>query len=107
MIDGISASALLSVPGASVPSGGDSPEKIHSAAQQFESLLISQLLKSAREADGGGWMGTDEDDAGQVRVEMGEQQFANMLASSGGLGLGRLIESGLKKESEKAQSAAS
>lgn len=104
-IDNISASALLSAPDAAAP-GGNDPSKIHGAAQQFESLLISQLLKSSREADGSGWMGTDGDDAGQVGVEMGEQQFANMLASSGGLGLARLVESGLKTEAAKTENAA-
>ena len=103
-IDNISASALFSAPDAAIP-GGNDPAKIHGAAQQFESLLIAQLLKSSRDADGSGWMGTDGDDAGQVGVEMGEQEFANMLASSGGLGLTRLIESGLKAESAKAESA--
>lgn len=101
-VDNIAATAQFSTPAAA-----DTPEKIHGAAQQFESLLIGQLLKSAREADGSGWMGTDEDDAGQMGVELGEQQFANMLASSGGLGLAKLIESGLKKESAKAENGAS
>ncbi|HTA46881.1 MAG TPA: hypothetical protein VK789_30765 [Bryobacteraceae bacterium] len=105
-IDNISASAMFSAPDAATP-GGNDPSKIHGAAQQFESLLIAQLLKSSREADGSGWMGTDGDDAGQVGVEMGEQQFATMLASSGGLGLARLVESGLKAESAKAENASS
>lgn len=104
-IDNISASAMFSATDAAAP-GGNDPSKIHGAAQQFESLLIAQLMKSSREADGSGWMGTDDDDAGQVGVEMGEQQFANMLASSGGLGLARMVESGLKAEAAKTENAA-
>jgi flagellar protein FlgJ len=77
-------------------SSKDSPEKIHDAAQQFESLLIGQLLKTSREAGGSGWLGTDQDDAGATAMEMAEQQFAKMLASSGGLGLSRTIETGLQ-----------
>ncbi len=100
MIDNIASSALSLVPGTAAPKH-DNPAKIHEAAQQFEALLIGQLLKTSKEANGGGWLGTDEDDAGQAGVEMGEQQFANMLAASGGLGLAKLIEAGLKTESAK------
>ena len=77
-------------------SSKDSPEKMHDAAQQFESLLIGQLLKTSREAGGSGWLGTDQDDAGATAMEMAEQQFAKMLASNGGLGLTRTIETGLQ-----------
>jgi len=77
-------------------SSKDSPAKIHDAAQQFESLLIGQLLKTSREAGGGGWLGTDEDDAGATGMEMAEQQFAKMLASNGGLGISKTIEAGLR-----------
>ena len=80
------------------------PEKIHAAAQQFESLLIGELLKSSREAGGSGWLGTDEEEAGQTGIEMGEQQLAQMMASSGGLGFSRMIESGLKADSAKVAS---
>jgi flagellar protein FlgJ len=77
----------------------DSPAKIHDAAQQFESLLIGQLLKTSREAGGGGWLGTDDDDAGATGMEIAEQQFAKMLASNGGLGLSKTIEAGLRARS--------
>lgn len=100
MIGNIASSALSLVPGATPPNR-DNPAKIHDAAQQFESLLIGQLLKTSREAGGTGWLGTDDEDAGQSGVEMGEQQFANMLAASGGLGLASMIEAGLKSQSAK------
>jgi len=104
MIDNIASSALSLVPGSALPNS-DSPAKIHGAAQQFEALLIGQMLKTAREAGGTGWLGTDDGDAGQSGVEMGEQQFASMLAASGGLGLAKIIEGGLKVESAKAAAA--
>ena len=62
------------------------------AAQDFEALLIGQMLKSAR-AGGGEWLG--EDQTGAALSEMAEQQFAQMLASSGGLGLAQLVSTGL------------
>jgi Rod binding domain-containing protein len=99
-IDNISSSALAVSTGGAIPNHKD-PAKIHEAAQQFESLLISQLLKTSHEAGGSGWLGTDDDDAGQTGIGFGEEQFARMMASSGGIGLSSLIESGLKAEAGK------
>jgi Rod binding domain-containing protein len=72
----------------------DDPVKVADAVRQFEALMIGQLLKSARSS--GGWFGTGEDQAGQLGVEMAEQEFARMLAASGGLGLAKLIAAGLQ-----------
>jgi len=38
----------------------DSPAKIHDAAQQFEALLLAQMLRSERES-GNGWLGSGGD----------------------------------------------
>ena len=75
----------------------DSPEKIKQAAEQFEALLIGQMLKAAREAGSSGGLGSGEDAAGQTGMEMAEQQFASLLASRGGLGLSRVITADLEK----------
>jgi len=76
--------------------------KIRSTAQQFEALLIGELLKTSREAGSSGWLGTGDDDgAGQTAVEVGEQEFARMLAASGGLGMSKMIESGMKREASR------
>lgn len=78
--------------------------KIEKAATEFEALLIGQILKSARESGEGGWMGTDSGDADSSVVELAEQQLASALSSQGGLGLGKLIQQGLK-QSEKDETA--
>lgn len=105
-IDSISGSAAALSVDAPVPNTKD-PSKIHDAAQQFESLLIGELLKTAHEAGGSGWLGTDDDDAGQTGIGFAEQQFSQMLAASGGLGLTPLIESGLRAQAAKAGEDAS
>jgi len=93
MIDNISNLGPLALP---KPHEAD---RIHSTAQQFEALLIGELLKTSREAGSSGWLGTgDDDEAGQTGVEMGEQEFARMLAVSGGLGMSKLIEAGMRRE---------
>ena len=67
-VDNIAASALSASVGSPLPAKGDSPAKIHDAAQQFESLLIGELLKTAHQSGGSGWLGTDDEDSGQTGV---------------------------------------
>lgn len=80
-------------------SGGkkDDPQKIHHAAQQFESLLISQILKGAHPDESEGWLGTGDDEAASSAMGIAEEQFAQALSARGGLGLATLIEKGLTK----------
>ena len=74
----------------------DTPDAIKKAAIQFESLLIGQIMKSAR-GDESGWLGNDEDEAGSSLTEMSEQQLSQTLAVNGGLGLAKMIAAGLAK----------
>lgn len=77
----------------------DDPVKIKESAKQFEALLIGQMLKSMRDSEGG-WLGTENDDASSSAMEYAQENFAQSMASSGGLGLAKLIVSGLQKPSE-------
>lgn len=91
MINNVS-SLSPALSGATSAKAKDSPEKIKDAAQQFEALMIGQFLKTAREASGdGGWMGTGEDQTGQIPMEMAEQQLATTMAKQGGFGLTKTI----------------
>jgi Rod binding domain-containing protein len=74
----------------------DDPSKVHHAAQQFESLLISQILKGAHD-DSEGWLGTGDDQAANSAMGIAEEQFAQAISARGGLGLASLIEKGLTK----------
>jgi Rod binding domain-containing protein len=67
---------------------------VREAAIQFESLLIAQLLKSVRESSPG-WLGDGEDQAGATATDLAEEHFAQTLARQGGLGLARIVISGL------------
>src|SRR3984885_763734 len=78
----------------------DTPEKISGVAKQFEALMIGQILKSAREASGGGWLGneTDQDDqTGSLVMELGEQGLAQALAAHGGLGIAKMVTASLER----------
>ena len=79
----------------------DDPARIHQAAQQFESLLISQILKTAHD-DSEGWLGTGDDEAASSAMSIAEEQFAQALSQRGGLGLAPLIEKGLTKSTNAA-----
>jgi flagellar protein FlgJ len=78
-------------------SAKQTPEKMFDAAQQFEALLISQLLKSMREAGSGSWLGTGEDSSAASAMEMAEEQFARTIAAQGGLGLARMVSQGMEQ----------
>jgi Rod binding domain-containing protein len=64
------------------------------AAQQFEALLLAQIMRSERES-GNGWLGTGGDATGESAIDFAEQQLALLLSRQGGLGLAGLISSGL------------
>src|SRR3954471_7859723 len=72
---------------------GRDPGKVHDAAQQFEALLMGQILRSVRQS-GSGWLG-GEDSSAECATDFAEQQFAAVLARQGGLGLATLITKGL------------
>jgi flagellar protein FlgJ len=80
------------------PRKTDSPARIQDAAQQFEALLLNQLLHSARESSGG-WLSLGDDASGDSATDFAEQQLADTLARQGGLGLSKLIAAGLHRES--------
>ena len=77
-----------------VPGKSQTPDKVHDAAQQFEALLMGQILRSARQ-NGSGWLG-GEDASAECATDYAEQQFAAVLAQQGGLGMASLIAKGLQ-----------
>lgn len=89
----------------SVPGLDKEKQKQLGAAQDFESLLIGQMLRSLRE-EGSGWLGTGDDDAGAVALGFGEEQLASALTKGGGLGLSKVIASGLAAKSAAAARSA-
>jgi Rod binding domain-containing protein len=90
---GLPLDALL--PGASDSNQPDpATQKELSAAKDFESLLIGQMLRSVRE-EVSGWLGTGDDEAGATALSLGEEELAKSMAAAGGFGLAKIIASGL------------
>jgi flagellar protein FlgJ len=88
--------AISSLLPAATTAKADTPEKVRDAAQQFEALLMGQILRSARQG-GSGWLG-GEDSSAECATDYAEQQFAAVLARQGGLGLAGLIAKGLERK---------
>ncbi len=77
--------------------GDPQPKNVTQAAEQFESLLLAQMLKGAHDETTGGWLGTGDDQAGSSMAELAEEHLAQAMAAGGGLGLTKLIATGLKR----------
>jgi len=65
--------------------------KVEGAAKQFEALMIAQMLRTARENT------EDQDSPGSTMLDLADQQFSQVLANNGGLGLARLVVHGLNQ----------
>ena len=88
----------VSASGASLKQGPGESGKLKEAAQEFEALLLAQVLKAARQPGEGGWLTSGSDQSSNTALEMAESQLARVLASRGILGLDKLMASSQKKE---------
>jgi Rod binding domain-containing protein len=73
------------------------PTRIAQAAQQFESLMIGEMLKSAREDSDEGWMGSGSDSSAESAMGIAESQFSQAIAAGGGFGLAKMIERSMSR----------
>ena len=88
--------------------GGDTPEKIEGVAKQFEAVMIQTLLKTARDASGGGWLGDEggaDDESGSLVMDLGEQGLAQAMAARGGLGIAKMVTDNLERGKAKTPSS--
>ncbi len=84
------------------------PDPIAQVAKQFEALMIGQMLRSARESSGGGWLGNEddqEDQTGSLVMEMAEQGFSQAMAARGGLGIAKMVTANLERGHSKTPSS--
>lgn len=80
-------------------------DQIANVAKQFEALVAGQVLKAARESEQGGWLGEDDDQTGELTLEMAEQSFAQALANQGGFGIAKIVTAGIERKHAKAASS--
>ena len=111
MIADLSSVSRLSEP-AALGVANAKPSKLHDAAQQFESLVISEMLRAERESSSdasgsGGFMGTGDDSGSESAMDLAEGQLSHALAAGGGLGLAKMIERTLGHADNASRSPAS
>ncbi len=98
----LSAPSAISAPAAPTLATAPPPppsKDIGQAAKDFEALLLTQILKTAREGNGGGWLGGGDDQAGATMVEVAEEHLAKTLAAGRGLGIAQLLLSHIAHQS--------
>jgi len=86
----------------------ETPEKIAGVAKQFEALMIAQILKSARAASGGGWLGSEDDPddpSGSLVMDLAEQGLSQAMAANGGLGIAKMVTANLQSRQTKTASS--
>jgi len=102
------AASLLATPAADAASSEyPKPRNAAEAARQFEALFIGQMLRSAHESGSDGGLAAGGDSTGDTMWDVSAQQFAQVLANNGGLGLARVISRGLDQRATHAGSHAS
>ena len=70
------------------------PRTVKQAGEQFESLMIAELLRMTHGTDGS-WLGSGEDSSSSAAMGVAEESLAQALASQGGFGIGELVTKSL------------
>lgn len=83
---------LSSLTAAQAASGSEAKisKDMKQAGQEFEALMISQMLKSARRAGESGWMGGESKSPNPV-IDMAEEQLARSMAANGAFGIAKML----------------
>jgi Rod binding domain-containing protein len=77
--------------------GEPRPKNAAQAAKQFEALMIAQMLRTAHESSSGS-LDADSDSSADTMFDVAGQQFAQILANNGGLGLAKTVLQGLQSK---------
>jgi Rod binding domain-containing protein len=92
----LNSAALIGVQSSDLTSGIGNKDlkggKLHNAAQQFEALMMEEMLKVTRETSSEGWLGSGDGTGDDSAMDMAQSQLAQALSSHGGLGLAKIIE---------------
>jgi Rod binding domain-containing protein len=75
-------------------------KKLADTAKQFEAVMAGEVLKAARGSSQGGWLGLndgEDDQTGEMTVELAEQGLAQGLASTGAFGIAKMVVAQLSR----------
>lgn len=79
--------------------------KLHTAVQQFEALMIGEMLKAAHTDDSDDALDDSDDGGGDSTMQMAQSQLSSALASRGGFGLAAMIEKSMSRDVSRDQQA--
>ena len=89
-------SGAAASPATNTGNASNNPD-LRAAAVQFEALVLTQLIRAAKESGNGGWLNADGgDESGNAVMEMAEEYLSQALSSTGGLGLADVITGALR-----------
>ena len=77
-------------------------EKVHRLSQQFEAILLRQILSEAQKSAGHSKF-NPESNAGSIYQDMVNTQLADSITQGGGLGFGKNLEKQLTRQAEAAK----
>jgi len=82
-------------------------KKLADTAKQFEAVMAGEILKAARASSQGGWLGSDSEDdqTGEMTVELAEQGLAQGLAATGAFGIAKMVIANLHPNQPKETSS--
>ena len=74
-------------------------KKLADTAKQFEAVMTGEVLKAARGSSQSGWLLNDgeDDQTGEMEVEIAEQGLAQGLASAGALGIAKVVVAAVQR----------
>lgn len=90
-------------PGAAGPTD---PARLKETVEQFEALLLAQMLRAMHASGAAGWLGGEEDAAAESALGLAEEHFSRALAARGGLGLAGMVMRGLEAEEARGRGTA-
>ncbi|MGC9999451.1 MAG: hypothetical protein ABSE21_05090 [Bryobacteraceae bacterium] len=69
------------------------PRSIHTVAQEFESLLIGQMLKSVKLGE----LSEDKNGTNGSMMEFARENLARLISQNGGIGMAHFLENALNR----------
>ena len=93
-------SSLVSAKPLSVPvADSEQVKKIKQSAQEFEAVLLRQLLKEVRSSS----LVNGNQGSSSTYLQMADEQLANQLASQGGFGFGKAMADQMLRQVQAAK----
>ena len=99
MSDLVTSSLLSSKPLTAPVADSDQVKKIKQSAQDFEAVLLRQMLKEIRSST----LIDSSKGSNSTYLDMADEQLANQLASQGGFGFGKAMADQMIKQVQAAK----